>query len=222
MPMLITNSASPPRTTSPVWLITVSAAISGGATQAETMSADSAPMTPTPTYVPPCCSLLLLDSRVLDEARHLDGEQAEHRGRQHHEQHAENSHDPGLIERGLQVEALADGARRNARRGVRERHAEHVGHRQHERAARGNILAAAGDDAREDGHHRQHAGRERQQQSRAEERGEHQEDVAVLDLLGVAVLLGDESAGGSSRRWRWPRRSAHPRARSSSVLVIGG
>ena len=48
MPMLMTNSAAPPRTTSPVWLITVSAAMSGGATQAETMSADSAPMTPTP------------------------------------------------------------------------------------------------------------------------------------------------------------------------------
>ena len=48
MPRLITNSAAPPRTTSPVWLMTVSAAISGGATQAETISADSAPMTPTP------------------------------------------------------------------------------------------------------------------------------------------------------------------------------
>ena len=43
MPMLITNSASPPRTTSPVWLITVRAAISGGATQAESNAALTVP-----------------------------------------------------------------------------------------------------------------------------------------------------------------------------------
>ena len=41
------------------------------------------------------------------------------------------------------------------------------------------------------GHHRQHAGREGQQQAGAEERQQHQDEVAVLDLLGAAVLLGD-------------------------------
>jgi hypothetical protein len=38
----------PPRTMSPVWPITASAANNGGATQAETISADSAPITATP------------------------------------------------------------------------------------------------------------------------------------------------------------------------------
>src|SRR5262245_5474822 len=64
MPRLMANSAAPPRAISPVWLMTVSAAINGGATQAETISADNAPITATPAYVPACCLLLVSLSRV--------------------------------------------------------------------------------------------------------------------------------------------------------------
>ena len=55
MPMLMANRAEPPRSMSPVWPMTVSAATSGGATQAVTMSDDSAPMTKAPMTVPLFC-----------------------------------------------------------------------------------------------------------------------------------------------------------------------
>ncbi len=45
--------------TSPLWPITVSAAINGGATQAVTISEDSAPMTAVPTSVPCFCLSLM-------------------------------------------------------------------------------------------------------------------------------------------------------------------
>ena len=52
MPRLIANRAVPPRTMSPVCAMTVSAAISAGATQAVTTSAEIAPMTNAPIIVP--------------------------------------------------------------------------------------------------------------------------------------------------------------------------
>ena len=52
IPMLIANSAVPPRNMSPLCAITVSAAIRAGATQAVTTSADNAPMTNAPMAVP--------------------------------------------------------------------------------------------------------------------------------------------------------------------------
>ena len=62
MPMLSANSAAAPRNTSPLWPITASAATSGGATQAVTISDESAPMTAVPSSVP-CCCLLLASAR---------------------------------------------------------------------------------------------------------------------------------------------------------------
>ena len=58
MPMLMANSAAPPRTICPVWLMTSSAPTSAGPTQVVTMSAESAPMTATPPKVPADCLLL--------------------------------------------------------------------------------------------------------------------------------------------------------------------
>ena len=50
--------------TSPVWPITASAATIGGATQAVTTSADSAPITAVPTKLPDFCRPDMLASRV--------------------------------------------------------------------------------------------------------------------------------------------------------------
>ena len=58
MPRLSANSAAAPRNTSPLWPMTASAATSGGATQAVTISEDSAPITAVPSSVPCFCWLL--------------------------------------------------------------------------------------------------------------------------------------------------------------------
>src|SRR5688572_6630901 len=63
MPRLMDNMAMAPRLTSPVCAMNVSAPMSTGATQAETISADSAPITPTPTNVPARWLLLASLSR---------------------------------------------------------------------------------------------------------------------------------------------------------------
>ncbi len=53
MPMASTNSARPPSTASPVWLMCSSAAASGAATQGLTTSAEMPPIANTPAYWPP-------------------------------------------------------------------------------------------------------------------------------------------------------------------------
>ena len=53
MPMDRENKARPPRSTLPVWLMTASAATSGGATQAVTTSEDSAPIRAVDSTLPP-------------------------------------------------------------------------------------------------------------------------------------------------------------------------
>ena len=55
MPMPMAKSARLPRRTSPVWPITARAATIGGATQAVTTRAESAPMTAVPTKLPDFC-----------------------------------------------------------------------------------------------------------------------------------------------------------------------
>src|SRR5690606_30746039 len=64
MPRLNANSAPAPRTTSPLWPITASAATSGGATQVVTISADSAPITAVPANVPAFCRFARFATRV--------------------------------------------------------------------------------------------------------------------------------------------------------------
>ena len=64
MPMLSANNAPEPRATSPVWLMNVSAPMSGGATQVVTISAVSAPMTAVPMNVPPFWRFAMFASRV--------------------------------------------------------------------------------------------------------------------------------------------------------------
>jgi hypothetical protein len=64
MPMLSANNAPEPRATSPVWLMNVSAPMSGGATQVVTISDVSAPMIAVPMKVPPFWLLAMFDRRV--------------------------------------------------------------------------------------------------------------------------------------------------------------
>ena len=64
MPSPVAYSAAAPRITCRDWLITDSAAMIAGATHAVTTSADSAPMTKVPMYVPDFWRLLASLSRV--------------------------------------------------------------------------------------------------------------------------------------------------------------
>src|SRR6185295_2256652 len=62
MPSAIASMAMAPRSMLPPLAMNASAPMSTGATQADTMSADSAPMTPTPMNVPARCLLLASES----------------------------------------------------------------------------------------------------------------------------------------------------------------
>jgi hypothetical protein len=64
MPSAMDNIATAPRTASPVFAMKVSAPMSTGATQADTISADSAPITATPKNVPARWLLLASLRRV--------------------------------------------------------------------------------------------------------------------------------------------------------------
>ena len=108
MPSAMDNIATPPRTASPVFATNVSAPISTGATQAETMSADNAPMTATPMKVPARCLLLASLSRVWMKLGISMVNSAEHRCREHDEQQRERYEDVPLVEDGLQIHAAAD------------------------------------------------------------------------------------------------------------------
>jgi hypothetical protein len=131
----------------------------------------------------------------LDEARHLDGEGAEHRGGEHHEQQHEWNEDQRLIEDGLQIQAAADVRREHAHRDVNGGNSRDIRQRQHEAASGRHARTATRDDSRQDRHHRQDARRERHQQSTevADRHGE--QDAAARDLGRETVLLRNVSTG---------------------------
>jgi hypothetical protein len=63
------------------------------------------------------------------------------------------------------------------------------------------------DDAGQDGDHREHAGREGQQQAEAEEADQHQRQVVALEQTGDARAFvagggGLSRLAAESRRWR--------------------
>jgi len=70
-------------------------------------------------------------------------------------------------------------------------HAHDIGERQREAAHRRRILTRAGDHARQDRHHRQHARRKREQQTKAVERAENEPPGAVDNQTRKAVLFRD-------------------------------
>ena len=109
--------------------------------------------------------------------------------------------------------------RRDPRRGVGQRHAEHVGEREHEtaRVTRAGVLVP-GDDAGQDRNHREHTGCEREQQPEAEEGRDRRPQAAVAQGCGDAAVLGDASAGAAAGI---AGRPGAGRDRSANVLVIG-
>ena len=90
----------------------------------------------------------------------MQREEAKHRQRHGHKQRREQRDDPGLLEQRLRL--LAGGRKGHAGGGVGEGHAQHIGQRQRKALEAGHVGAVAGDDAGDNGHHGQHAGRERQ------------------------------------------------------------
>ena len=197
MPMLMANSAAPPRTICPVSLMTIRAPTRAGPTQVVTMSAESAPMTATPPIEPLLWRLLTFGQPRLDRRRHLHGEQAEHRQRQRHEQCREQRQHPPLLEQRLHL--LAGRCGRKACHGVGEGHAQHIAQREREGTAGGHGFAAAEDDPREDRHHGQYAGGEGKQQSCQVEPGEHREQAGIAQKVRKAILLAGAGAGASGR-----------------------
>ncbi len=132
MPRLIAKSAAAPRTMSPLWPMTARVATSGGATQVVMMSADSAPITATPTKEPACWRLLSAARRVCMRRRHLQRKEAKHRQREHDKEQRKQHHDPRLLKHGLHL--LAGGGEQRARDGVGDRHAQYVDERERQRA----------------------------------------------------------------------------------------
>ncbi len=139
----------------------------------------------------------------LPAARQLQLIETEHGQSQGDEDQDEPADDPGVLEHGLQV--LAEQARQNAGGRVGQGHGQHVNEGQPERPRRGQVFTLAHDDAGQDGHHREYAGRERQQQS-GNEKGE-QGAVGILDQHpGQPVLLRNRGLGRRipGRHYPWP------------------
>ena len=164
----------------------------------------------------------------LERRRDLEVEEAEHREREDHEERGEGDDDPRMLEEGLGL--LARGGKGGARDRVGQRHAEDIGHGQQERPPRCRRLALAGDDAREDGDHRQHAGREGEQQAEAEEARHDREQAAARDQARESILLRDHRCrfAGRWRAGRWKldgdglghRRVAQARIRAALVAHL--
>ena len=67
---------------------------------------------------------------------------------------------------------------------------QYVDDAEHDRAACGDVLARAGDDAGQDRNHRQDAGREREQQAEAEKAQDEEREVALEQSRDDAVIFG--------------------------------
>ena len=146
---------------------------------------------------------------MAQKSRQLQLVKSEHRQREHDENKGECAQHPGVLQRRGEQCPRQGGS--HARAGVCHRHAEHVGKREEERAQLAEILALAGDDPREDRDHRQHAGREGEQQPEAEETRQHDPGAAGFEQPGdleVARLNGEfrRRVGPCAGRRRGKRR----------------
>ncbi len=114
--------------------------------------------------------------------------QPEHRQREEYEDGAERPENPGVLERGLEIRTAQAG--RDPGGSVGRGHREHVCEREPERTAGRQPMPLPDDDARQDGDHRQDAGREGEQQPEPEEGEEHQSGIAGRESPRQAILLG--------------------------------
>ena len=143
--------------------------------------------------------------------------EAEHRQRKRDEQRREAAEHPWVLQGPGQQRPRQP--RRDPASGVGDRHPEHV-----HRATAGGVrsadpLALADDDPGQDRNHRQHAGREGQQQAEAEEAGDHAPEAAPRRICATCELSSTGAAapaggsGGGSRRFRCRRLRGGQRAR---------
>ena len=110
-----------------------------------------------------------------------------HRKRQGDEQTAEQNNDPRFLKDRLSLLARCGEGRAGDR--IRYGHAHHVGQRKQEGATRGNLGALTGNDSGQDWNHGQHAGREGEQQPQPVKGRQHEQQIAVTDEAGEAILL---------------------------------
>ena len=128
----------------------------------------------------------------LQRRGHLQREEPKHRQCEHYKEQRKEHDDPRLLKHRLHL--LPRGGEQRARDRVSDRHAEHIHKREGYGAARADV-ALSRDDPREDGHHRQYARREREEQAQSEEGAEHEEEIARADEPCETILLRDESGG---------------------------
>ncbi|CPJ48390.1 Uncharacterised protein [Bordetella pertussis] len=145
----------------------------------------------------------------LQARRHLEGEGAEHRQRQDGQQDGEQRQDPRRLQPRRQASAAQAG--RHAQRGIDDRHAEHIGGGQPQAApaAWALRLRAAQHDGREDRHHRQYAGRKRQQHAQQQEHAGRLQPPAAADEVRKPRIAGFQQAverAAALRRGRRTRR----------------
>jgi hypothetical protein len=145
-----------------------------------------APIMKTPASFPGRLAARCAHQSGLQRRRQLQVVDAEHRQRHPGDQQAERAQHPRVLQRRRQP--FASQARSNAKQGVDNRHAERIRNRQDQPApaVRG---ALAHDDRRQDRHHRQHAGRERQAQAKQDECRDDGQQLAFAEDGGNAGQL---------------------------------
>ena len=116
---------------------------------------------------------------------------AEHGQRQHDKHQTEGAQHPGVLQHGLQIGARQ--RRHRADAGVGQRHRQHEGQRQ-DKTTPGTRTAAC-DQAGENRHHRQHAGRERHQQAQAEEHDKHPAHMDARQAFGQVLVFAERARG---------------------------
>ena len=132
---------------------------------------------------------------------------AEHPEGEHNEQAREQDENPGLVKCSLQLHARSGG--RDACTGVDDRHAEHVRQRQRETARRCYAFAFSGNDARQDWHHWQYAGRESKTKTGEEEEACRDPHAGTSDDVCETSLFADRRIlGGRQRTCRCRFRQA--------------
>ena len=205
MPIASRNSAAPPSTGSWLWPMYSTAPASGGATHGPTISADNAPIAATPASEPPRWRSVSAPSRERSAIGSCSSYRPNDDSASATNSAREGGDDPRVLERRLQVGAEQPGD--DAGDGEHQRVGDHVDQRQHQRAPRAQARALAGDQARQDRDHRQHARRERQQQAGAEEAEQRQPAIACRQGRRRGGCLPTASVSQRRRNDSRPSRS---------------
>ncbi len=132
---------------------------------------------------------------ALQRRRQLQFVEAEHREGKYDEDQRETAEHPGVLQGCREQRSGQPGG--DAGGGVGHRHAENVGERQCEATGVGIAVTLTGDDAGEDGDHRQHAGGQRQAEASDEEKGEIGPEPGITEDAGDFAAFVDVDPGAS-------------------------